>query len=305
VLRAATRLGPAPFPRHLRPCPTLVDHFHASTGSNDTEALFGLDLRWIACGRPDRFEFGAELSRAEFDGLFDFDRVARAADDTRGAGLGVVSGYECGTFEQAHEMRGLEGLLVSLMTEPDETKRFLERIAVNKARIAAGYARAGVDIVFIGDDMGSQRALLVREEIWHRFFRPALQHIVDEVRAVRPDALIAYHSCGHVEPLVAHLVEVGIDILEPIQPECNDVALLVRTFGDRLAFWGGIGAQSTMARGTPDDVKQAVFELTRLFGPNTGLIVAPAHTLEPDTPPESLTAFAEAVDEVNRLRPAP
>ncbi len=299
VLRAINRQGPAPFPKHVRPCPALVEHFRRETGAEDLDAAFGLDLRWIYCGRPERFDFDAEISQAEFDRLFDFEGVARLAEETKAAGLAVVSGYECGTFEQAHEVRGLEGLLVDLMTEPEETKRFLNRIAVNKARIAVGYAKAGVDIVFVGDDMGSQRALLVREEAWHRFFRPPLQHIVDEVRAARPDARLAYHSCGHIEPLVPYLIEVGIDVLESIQPECNDVARLVRTFADRLAFWGGIGAQSTMAHGTPEEVRAAVLAHTALFPPGSGAIVAPAHTLEADTPPENLTAFLDAVREAD------
>ncbi len=300
VLRAARRQGPSPFPRHLRPCPALAEHFMRTSGQDDLDALFGLDLKWLPGGRPAEFDFAAEISQAEFDRLFDFEGVARQADLVRAQGLAAVSSYECGTFEQAHEVRGLEGLLLDLMTDPAETRSFLERIAVNKARIAAGYARAGVDIVFIGDDMGSQRSLLVREEAWHAFFRPPLERIVGAVRSASPGAAIAYHSCGHIEPLVPHLIDVGIDILEPIQPECNDVACLVRLYGDRLAFWGGIGAQSDMARGSADDVRAAVRRLTGLFGPGTGLIVAPAHTVEPDTPPENLTAFVQAVDEVNR-----
>lgn len=301
VLRAVARRGPAPFPRHLRPSPALARHFRRETGSDDLDAWFGLDLRWTYCGRPGRFAFDAELSRGGFDALFDFERVARQADAWRAAGLAVVSGYECGTFEQAHEERGLEDLLVDVMTEPAETRGFLDRISANKARIAAGYARAGVDIVFIGDDMGSQRALLVREETWQAFFRPPLERIVAAAREVRPDVTIAYHSCGHIEPLVPHLIACGVDVLESIQPECNDVPALVRAHSHQLAFWGGIGAQSTMARGTPREVRAAVLRLTGLFGPGTGLIVAPAHTLEPDTPPANVVAFVEAVDEANRL----
>jgi uroporphyrinogen decarboxylase len=305
VLRAISRRGPAPFPRHLRLSPALVEHFHRETGSDNLDAHFGLDLRWLYCARPEQFAFDADLSQREFDALFDFAGVARLAEETKAAGLAVVSGYEPGTFEQAHEIRGLEGLLMDVISEPAATKRFLERIAINKARVAVGYAKAGVDIVFIGDDMGSQRALLVREETWHAFFRPALEHIVREVRAVRPDARIAYHSCGHIEPLVPYLIEAGIDVLEAVQPECNDVPRIVGAYGDRLAFWGAIGAQSTMARGTPEEVRAAVLALTGLFPPGSGLIVAPAHTLEPDTPPENVVAFVEAVEEVNRLAPRP
>jgi len=299
VLRAISRSGPAPFPRHLRPCGELVERLRGLTGADDVEAHLGLDLKWIYCGRPENFDYAAEYSQAEFDALFDFATVASQGEQVRAAGLAVISGYEPGTFEQAHAIRGMEPLLADLITDPKATKRFLTRIARNKARIALGYACAGVDVVFVGDDMGSQRALLVSEQMWHEFFRPPLEMIVAEVRAAVPAAKIAYHSCGHIEPLIPGLIEAGIDVLESLQPECNDVPRVIRTYAHRLAFWGAVGAQSTMACGTPREVRQAVLDLTGLFPPNSGLIVAPAHTLEADTPVENVLAFIEAVAEAD------
>lgn len=299
VLRAINRQGPAPFPKHLRPCPALAAHFSKLAGGQDLDAWFGLDLRWLYCGRPEGFDFAAELTDAEFDRAFDFQGVMRQADALREAGVAVVSGYECGTFEQAHEIRGIEQLLSDVLLDPEGTLAFLDRIARNKARIAAAYARSGVDIVFIGDDMGSQRSLLVSRDTWQRFFRPPLERIVAAIRESNGEVRIAYHSCGCIEPLVPDLVAVGIDILESLQPECNSVSALIADHSDHLAFWGAIGAQSTMARGTPSEVRQAVLDLTSLFGRGSGLIVAPAHTLEPDTPAENITAFLEAVAEAD------
>jgi len=300
VLRAVSRKGPVPFPKHLRLCPDLVRHFRNLTGQNDLDAYFGLDLKWIYCNRPAEFDFASDLTQAEFDALFDFDIVARRAEEVRGAGLAVVSGYEPGTFEQAHAMYGMEGLFVQLMEDPGATSRFLTRIARNKARVAVGYARAGVDIVFIGDDMGSQRGLLINQQMWHEFFRPPLEIIIGAIRSTTPDIAIAYHSCGCIQPLIPALIEAGIDVLESVQPECNNIPEIVRAFGDRLSFWGCIGAQSTMARGTSQQVQDAICDLTALFPNLSGLIVAPAHTLEADTSPENVTAFIEALNQVNQ-----
>lgn len=301
VLRAVSRRGPAPFPKHLRLCPELAKKLRAITGADDLDAHFGLDLRWVYYGGPDSFEYDRELSQREFDAIFDFDRVARHADGLRAAGLAVVSGYESGTFEQAHAIRGMEGLFLSLLTNRREGIAFLTRIARNKARIAASYAKAGVEVVFIGDDVGSQRALLMSEDTWSDLFRPALEMIIAEIRSAVQGATIAYHSCGYVEPLVPGLIATGIDVLESLQPECNDVAQIVRAYSDRVAFWGGVGAQSTMARGGPEQVKAAIAELTALFPPNSGLIVAPAHTLESDTPCANVLAFVQAVAEADRI----
>lgn len=300
VLRAIARQGPAPFPKHLRPCPELAEQLRRMIGTSDLECSLGLDMRWVYCGRPQAFEYDQELSQRDFDAAFDFEQVARQAEAVRAAGLAAVSGYEMGTFEHAHDIRGMDGLFVSLLTDPKEARSFLTRIARNKARIAAAYARAGVDLVFIGDDIGSQRALLMSEEMWQEFFRPPLEMIIAEARAAVPEIKIAYHSCGHVEPLVPGLIEAGIDVLESVQPECNNVPRIVRGYCDRLAFWGAVGAQSTMPRGTPGQVRDAVLALTALFPQGSGLIVAPAHTLEVDTPPENVLAFVDAVAEADR-----
>jgi len=301
VLRAVTRRGPTPFPKHARPCAALSEHFRQKLRVTDLDAALGFDMRWLACERPARADLGRRWPASEFHAAFRFAEVARAADDLRERGIATVSSYECGTFEEAHALRGMDDLMVSLIEQPAATRRWLMEIDANKARIAAGYASAGVDIVFIGDDMGSQRALLVSEDMWSDFFRPPLERIIDAIREARPHVAIAYHSCGHIEPLVPALLEAGIDVLESVQPECNDVPRLVAAFHGRLAFWGCIGAQSTMARGTAAEVREAVLSTAALFPPGSGWIVAPAHTLEPDTPPQNLEAFLDAVEEADRL----
>ena len=91
ALRAVSREGPAPFPKHLRPCPELVDELRAMTGAEDLDSHFGLDLRWLYCGRPEGFEYDHDLSETEFGDLFDFDQVARQADELRERGLAVLS----------------------------------------------------------------------------------------------------------------------------------------------------------------------------------------------------------------------
>jgi uroporphyrinogen decarboxylase len=301
LLRAVRRSGPVPFPKHLRLCPALQAHFRAATGAEDLDAHFGLDMKWVSCGRPEEFDWGGELSAHEFSAQFDFDVVARRADGLHATDMAVVSGYEPGTFEEAHGQLGMESFFVRLMENPRGTAAWLARIARNKARVASAYARAGVDIVFIGDDMGSQRALLMSEQMWHEYLRSPLETIIAEVRSASAEVPIAYHSCGHIGPLIPALIETGIDVLESVQPECNDVPRLVRDFGGSLSFWGCIGAQSTMARGTPAEVRKAVLDLAAAFPGRSGLIIAPAHTLEPDTPPENVTAFLEAVAEADEV----
>jgi len=186
---------------------------------------------------------------------------------------------------------------MDLAGDPDFAEALLTRIAGIKARKAKANAEAGADIVWIGDDLGTQKALVFSPDMWRRMIRPPLQRIVDAIRSVGRDVLIAYHSCGHVEPVAGELADVGIDVLESVQPEANDVARLKAEHGNRLAFWGTMGAQSTFSHGTADDVRQEVRHRIAVVGRGSGLMLAPAHVLEPEVPAENVTAF---VDEIRK-----
>jgi len=113
---------------------------------------------------------------------------------------------------------------------------------------------------------------------------------------VRADIPIAYHSCGSVAFAVEGLIEAGVDVLESVQPEANDPAKLKRLYGDRLAFWGTVGVQSTFPFGTPEDMERVVKERIATVGQGGGLLIAPAHVIEPETPVKNVLAFIQAVD---------
>jgi uroporphyrinogen decarboxylase len=108
-----------------------------------------------------------------------------------------------------------------------------------------------------------------------------------------------YHSDGDISTIIEDLIEVGVTVLNPIQPECLDLPELARLYGDRLCFWGCIGTQSTMPWGSPSDVKAAVKHAIDCFAP--GLVLAPTHVLEPEVPWENIVAFHEAVQEYGQL----
>lgn len=225
------------------------------------------------------------------------DEMRKQVEQIKASGHAAVSNYQSGSYEQACALRGQEQFLMDLAGDPEFAEALLSRIAEIKARIAVGHAQAGADVVWIGDDLGTQKGLVFSPATWRRMIRPPLQRIVDGIRSVREDLLIAYHSCGHVEPVAGELADVGIDVLESVQPEANDVAKLKALHGDRLAFWGTMGAQSTFSHGTPDDVRAEARERIKTMGRGGGLMLAPAHVLEPEVPAENVVAF---VDEIKK-----
>jgi uroporphyrinogen decarboxylase len=233
---------------------------------------------WPDLDQPHRFEGVRE-------------RVARLHQQ----GLAVV-GYAGSIFERSWSIRGLEDLMTDMLAAPEIAHFFLERTAAFQRHAAAQFARAGVDIVITGDDVAGQKGLLMSLGTWREFLKSRLAATVRAVKCANPATRVFYHSDGNVEPVIPDLIEIGIDILNPVQPECMDPAAIKRRFGDRLSFWGTVSVQRTMPFGTPDDVRAEVRARIRDVGRGGGLILAPAHVLGPETPWENVVAFFEAAD---------
>jgi len=221
-----------------------------------------------------------------------FEGMAERAAEWRAKGY-AVSGAVGHTYETAWQVRGYDDFLRDMVEDPGPIEGLVERITEQNVVIARELAKAGVDILHIGDDVANQNALMFSPALWRRFFKGRLKRIMAAAREVKPDILTWYHSDGNVEAIIPELIEVGLDILNPVQPECMDLRRLKALYGDRLCFWGCIGTQSTMPWGTPDQVRKTVRETIDLMGP--GLLVAPTHVLEPEVPWENILALVDAV----------
>jgi uroporphyrinogen decarboxylase len=209
---------------------------------------------------------------------------------------GPPGACEGSLYETCWYLRGQEQLLIDLYDNPDLATALLDAVNNTIIECARRLAQTGIDILRLGDDVGSQRAMLMSPAMWRRWLKPRLARLIGAAKEVKPDLLVFFHSDGCIEPIIGDLIEVGVDILNPVQPECMDPAALKREHGERLAFWGTIGTQSTMPYGTPDEVRRVVKERIETVGPE-GLLLAPTHVLEPDVPWENVVAFVEAVEE--------
>jgi uroporphyrinogen decarboxylase len=231
-----------------------------------------------------------------------YEHLPEVIEKIKEEGLPAVSGYECGSFEHLWALRGMDNFLIDLLDETEFLTPLIEKVSDLKAQIAAGYAKAGVDIVWTGDDLGSEISLLMSPELWRKHLKSCVRKIVKSAKEANADVLVAFHSDGYIEPIIPDLIEVGIDILQAVQPECMDVAELKMKYGDKLSFWGTMGTQSTMAFGTPEDVKMVVKERITTVGKGGGLCLGPSHTLESPTSWENIVAFFEAVDTFGEYR---
>jgi uroporphyrinogen decarboxylase len=208
-----------------------------------------------------------------------------------------VSGFAGHIWENAWQITSMPKLMLQFLEDPEQAAYLLDRITENNLFMARRFAQAGVDCVMTGDDVGMQDRLMMSPATWRQWLKPRWGKIYAAVKEINPDCQIWYHSDGMIEPIIPELIEMGLDILNPVQPECMDQAKLKAQYGDRLAFWGCVGTQTTMPFGTPEEVKATIKRLIETVGKGGGLLLAPTHVLEPDVPTENILAFFEAVDE--------
>ncbi len=295
VLATIAHREPDRVPFNLRPDPVLVSWLEARTGATDFADYFGHDVRYVSFGWATPPE---GVPPAEWTPVPTAADVAAAAQQVaayHARGLAVCGGYLMGIYEHAKTWLGDEATMLAPYDDPATFAALLDRITEWKCATYGTHVQAGVDIVWIGDDLGTQRSLVMSPAMYRQWYRPRHQRLVEHLRRLRPEIKIAFHCCGHVTPLIPDLIEVGIDILEAVQAEAMDLAYLKREFGRDLTFWGGIGAQSVLAR-PPRQVKEGVRETLRLMAPGGGYIAAPCHTLTEEVSWEQVVAFHEAIE---------
>lgn len=200
-------------------------------------------------------------------------------------------------FWPPYKLRGMEQLLMDLSDESPVAEALIARVTDISSAMATRLASCGVDIVSLADDLGTQNGLFVSKEMFRRWFRGPLARVVESAKRANPDVLVFMHSDGDVTDLIPDFIDIGIDILNPLQPECMDVEAIKSHYRDDLAFWGGVGTQTTMPFGTPEDVRDCVRSRIEVIGRDGGFLIAPTHLVEPEVPWENIMAFVEAVEQ--------
>jgi uroporphyrinogen decarboxylase len=198
-------------------------------------------------------------------------------------------------FEAAWRLRGLESFLLDLIERPAWAHYLLDRLAALARRNAETLARAGVDVLALDDDVGMPRTMMISPAAWRKFFKPRMAGIIQAARAIKPGLRVLYHSDGYFEPIVGDLMEIGVNAINPLQPDHMDAARIRQRFGPRLALWGTVGRHTTFSFSTPDEIRREVKLRIETLG-RAGLILCPAYDVdEPDIPWENVAAFLEAV----------
>jgi uroporphyrinogen decarboxylase len=194
-------------------------------------------------------------------------------------------------FECAWALRGYEKLLMDFVSNPDLAERILDIPYRYHLTAAQKLVEMSVDMIWIGDDVGSQHGMLISPAHWRRFLKPRMAHFIATLKGIVPQVKVAYHSDGMIYPIIPELIEIGVDVLNPVQPACMDPTRLKKEYGDKLCFWGSIDEQHTLPFGSPADVEKEVVTRLKTLGKNGGLIIGPTHHVQLDTPMENFWAM--------------
>ncbi len=195
-------------------------------------------------------------------------------------------------FERAWTLRSMPELLVDMLEAPRFVDQLLDRLTEFNLAILDEVLRWPIDGVLFGDDWGQQHGLLFGRRLWQRFLKPRLAEMYAAVR--RAGKAVMIHCCGKVQELFPELIELGLDVFNPFQPDVMDPVAMKRQFGDRLTFYGGVSVQGVLPRGTPQQVRDEVRRLRDAVGRGGGFILAPSHDLPGDIPLENLVALVQA-----------
>jgi uroporphyrinogen decarboxylase len=204
-------------------------------------------------------------------------------------------------FERSWAMRGMENILLDMYDAPlfvDQLFDGLESVCNGVIdRLLRDFGDK-IDAIGFSEDMGGQTGMLLSPQSWRRFLKPHQKRMFDRIRAA--GKVVYVHSCGNVEPIVGELIEMGVNMLQPIQPETMDIFDLKKRFGRNICFAGGISTQHTLPYGTPQQVRAETQRCIDVMAKGGGYVVAPAKPILPGVSIANAVALIDTI--VNQSR---
>lgn len=196
-------------------------------------------------------------------------------------------------FERAWTLAGMENVLAAMVIDKPFVNRLLDRILGFNLRIIENACAYPIDAIEFGDDWGEQRGLLMGPKLWREFIKPRIKEMYGLAKS--KGKFVFIHSCGKVDEIFPDLIECGLDVFNPFQPEVIDPFEAKRRYGDRLTFFGGISTQHTLAFGTVEQVRSEVRRLLEVVGAGGGYIAAPSHDIPWGSKASNIAAMIEVL----------
>ncbi len=195
-------------------------------------------------------------------------------------------------WERATFMRGMENILVDIIVHPKFVEELLEGLANHVlGTMEILFERFDFDGIAFSDDYGTQKSLIMSPGHWRKFVKPHLKRIYGYAK--NNGKTVLQHSDGNIYSIIGDLIDIGCDILHPVQPECMDIFALKKEFGKDISFWGGISTQNLLSNASPEEVRKQVRRLKNEIGQGGGYIASNGITIQADVPLENITALID------------
>lgn len=199
-----------------------------------------------------------------------------------------------GLFGASWYLRGMENYLMDMLAEPEWAEAIADKVTESLIKRVEVNASIGVDVFCYADDLGTQTAAQISPKLWRELIKPRWAKVFEAIRKANPNAFIFMHSCGYVKDFIPDFIDLGVDMLHPIQPEAMDVYEVAKEYQKYITFWGTTSMQKTVTLGTPQDIHNEIRERVEHIGQNGHLIISPGNMFSPETPFENVDAFIEA-----------
>lgn len=293
----------------------LPAHYRIERDADGFQYLLDDDGRRVSAMPPDGFYFDAiyrplanattvdDLKAYKWSGRTD-EELARLREEARrlyeNTDYAIMGAFGGNILESGQGLRGWEQFMLDLAYGGIFLETFLELLTENHLRNLERYLNAVgeyIQIIQMGDDLGTQRGPQLSVEMYRRWIKPYHQRIYRWVHEHYPHIYVFLHSCGGIYELIPDLIDEGVQILNPVQTSAYgmDPVRLKREFGRDLVFWGGgCETQTTLPRGTPDEVRRQVRERLEIFAPGGGYVFNQIHNVQHGVPPENVVAMFEA-----------
>jgi len=231
---------------------------------------------------------------------YDYDHFERECREFHEAGYAVYGGPWAPISFWAMDLMGMDNLMIAMYDNPEVVAALVAKISdfyYKQAQIMFQKAKGLIDIFFMGDDYGTQNGLIMSKKLWRKFFAPHIERLWKLAKSY--GLKVQFHSCGAIRELIPDLIEMGLDILDPIQVRARgmDPEELKRAYGDRITFHGSMDTQQTLPFGTQEMVKEEVLQRLKTMAPGGGFVLSPSQHLLPEIPIENIVTMYETAYE--------
>jgi len=241
------------------------------------------------------FEFPDPLAPGRFD-------TAKKMVEKYGEKYAICGDAETTIFEVSWYLVGMEKFFIDMAMKKPYIFALMDHVMNYSIGVAKELIKLGADIIWLGDDFGAQQGMIISPDLWRDVFKERMKYVIDELKKENPNIKIAYHSCGSYFPIMGDLIEVGVDILNALQPAAKDMntKVIKDAFGSRASLFGGIDIQGVVPFGSIEDLEAEVKRVIADAADGGGYILAGAHNLQPDTSVEKVIKLFEFAKKYGR-----